>query len=125
MYESVSDRLIREAMERGEFDDLPGAGKPIRGLDKPYDPNWWVKSLIERERSHDARRAEYEQIEARLGTVWALMAEAAVRRTVERLNVKIDELDEGQGRFAPFDVDDVVAAWKSVARARLRSDTPR
>jgi hypothetical protein len=23
------DEIIREAMERGEFDDLPGRGKPI------------------------------------------------------------------------------------------------
>ena len=43
------DLQVRRAMERGEFDDLPGAGKPIRGLDGNHDPNWWVKSLIERE----------------------------------------------------------------------------
>src|SRR5699024_6269776 len=31
------DRLIHEAEERGEFEDLPGFGKPLPGLDKPVD----------------------------------------------------------------------------------------
>ena len=44
------DMQIQQAMRRGEFDDLPGAGKPIAGLDRPHDPDWWVKRLIERER---------------------------------------------------------------------------
>jgi hypothetical protein len=30
------ERQIREAQERGAFDDLPGAGKPIPGLDRPF-----------------------------------------------------------------------------------------
>ena len=29
-WESLTDRLIREAQERGEFDDLPGRGQPLR-----------------------------------------------------------------------------------------------
>ncbi|MEV4218944.1 DUF1992 domain-containing protein [Nonomuraea sp. NPDC049725] len=42
-FESWVDRQIREAQERGEFDDLPGAGKPLPGADKPYDEHWWIK----------------------------------------------------------------------------------
>ena len=42
----LADNRIREAMGRGEFDDLPGAGKPLPGLDQPYDPMWWVKKKI-------------------------------------------------------------------------------
>lgn len=30
-YESVVDRQIRQARERGEFDNLPGMGKPLPG----------------------------------------------------------------------------------------------
>ena len=37
-------------MERGEFDNLPGAGKPIEDLGTEHDPDWWLKKLIERER---------------------------------------------------------------------------
>lgn len=47
-YESAIDRAIREATERGAFDDLPGAGKPLH-LRNTGDPNWWLKELVERE----------------------------------------------------------------------------
>jgi predicted flavoprotein YhiN len=40
------DRQIREARERGEFDNLPGTGKPLPDLDKPYDENWWVRQKL-------------------------------------------------------------------------------
>jgi hypothetical protein len=46
----VAENRIREAMENGEFDDLPGLGKPIPGIDEPYDPNWWVKQWFRREK---------------------------------------------------------------------------
>ena len=45
-WESWIDRQVREAEERGEFDDLPGAGKPTPGLDKPFDELWWVKDKL-------------------------------------------------------------------------------
>jgi hypothetical protein len=49
-YESWVDRQIREAIERGEFTNLPGQGKPIKGLNGRDDENWWVKAYLERER---------------------------------------------------------------------------
>ena len=33
----------------GEFADLPGQGKPIKGLNGRDDENWWVKAYLERE----------------------------------------------------------------------------
>ena len=47
--ESLVERQIRLAIERGEFADLPGAGNPIADLDEAYDPLWWVKKWAERE----------------------------------------------------------------------------
>jgi hypothetical protein len=47
-YESWVDRQIREAIERGEFANLPGQGKPIKGLNGREDENWWVKAYLER-----------------------------------------------------------------------------
>ena len=44
------DLQVRQAMERGEFDDLPGQGKPIADLGVEHDPDWWLKKLVERER---------------------------------------------------------------------------
>ena len=36
-WEPLIDRLIRESMERGEFDDLPGSGEPIDLSENPYE----------------------------------------------------------------------------------------
>lgn len=43
------DLQVQQATQRGDFDNLPGADKPIPGLDRPHDPDWWVKQLIQRE----------------------------------------------------------------------------
>ncbi|MDF2808466.1 MAG: hypothetical protein K0S43_3412 [Cellulosimicrobium sp.] len=45
----LADMHIRKAIERREFDDLPGAGKPLPMPDR-YDPDWWLKNLVKRER---------------------------------------------------------------------------
>lgn len=47
-WESPVDRQIREAQERGDFDNLPGAGKPL-DLGDLDDPDWYVKRLAKRE----------------------------------------------------------------------------
>ncbi len=52
-HESFVDRVIREAMERGEFDDLPGAGKPIPGEGTVDSEGWWIRRWVERNRSSD------------------------------------------------------------------------
>ncbi|HEX7010286.1 MAG TPA: DUF1992 domain-containing protein [Phycisphaeraceae bacterium] len=46
----VAENKIREAMKAGAFDRLPGTGKPIADLDEPFDPMWWVKRWLQRER---------------------------------------------------------------------------
>jgi len=47
--DSLVERRIREAQERGELDNLPGAGKPIPDLDSPEDELAWVKRWMKRE----------------------------------------------------------------------------
>jgi hypothetical protein len=42
-----AERLITEAIERGELDPHEGVGEPIPDLDD--DPNWWVKKWVLRE----------------------------------------------------------------------------
>ena len=48
-WESWIDRQIRQARERGEFEDLPGTGQPLPDLDRPFDELWWVKEKLRRE----------------------------------------------------------------------------
>ena len=112
------ERQIREATERGEFDNLPGAGKPIEDLDKPHDELWWVKQKLRRE--HFAylpptialRKAAEEALEAasRAGS------EAEVRRIVADINTRIVEGNRKAAsgpplNLMPFDVEAVVGAW--------------
>ncbi|HET6242100.1 MAG TPA: DUF1992 domain-containing protein, partial [Arthrobacter sp.] len=46
----ISDNRIQQAIEEGQFDNLPGTGKPIPDIDEPYDPMWWVKQWVRREK---------------------------------------------------------------------------
>ena len=122
--ESIAERKIREATERGEFDDLPGQGKPLNLDDR--DPNWWVKGLLEREQlrmplptSLQLRREAREIDE----TVAGCRTEAAVRDLVDALNERI--LDSHRRRVdgppvvtAKLDVDAVVARWREARRRR-------
>ena len=41
-WESWVEAKIRDSIERGEFDDLPGAGKPLPDIDEPADDMRWV-----------------------------------------------------------------------------------
>ena len=43
------ERRIREAIARGEFDNLPGTGKPIPDLDAPEDEMTWLVKWMKRE----------------------------------------------------------------------------
>lgn len=117
--ESWIDRQIREAQERGEFDDLRGAGEPIKGLDRP-DENWWIKGLIERE---DIRgvlpgslslRKETAEI---VDTVADCRTEQDVREIVRDLNARIVDgrrrgVDGPNIFVQTVDVERVVRAWR-------------
>jgi DnaJ homologue, subfamily C, member 28, conserved domain len=124
-FEHFVDKQIREAMERGEFDDLPGAGKPIPGLDRPYDEQWWVKGLIRREGlsaegmlpTSLRLRAEIERLPDR---VRELPSERAVRDAVAELNERIaDWVRLPTGPYAPItevDAEAVVRRWRAERR---------
>ena len=43
------ERRIQEAYERGEFENLPGYGRPIPDLDEPVDELWWIRKWMKRE----------------------------------------------------------------------------
>ena len=120
-YESSIDRQLREATERGEFDNLQGAGKPLRDHGREYDEDWWVKDWLEREGATAAvlpptlaLRREVEDLEARVDR---LRTEREVRDYVAELNERIaralvGRLDGPPVLLPPRDADEVVAAWR-------------
>jgi hypothetical protein len=84
--------LIRDAMAQGKFDNLKYAGKPIPGLGESYDPDWWVKGLIQREHLTGVGpkaillRSEDAELDARLDTQYS---EKQVRDLVEDFNARV------------------------------------
>jgi hypothetical protein len=122
------DAQIRNAMARGEFDNLPGAGKPIEGLGGTHDPEWWVKSLIEREQITGlgppaiTLRKEDAELDARLDRVHS---ETEVRRILDDFNARVvdarRQLRGGPPVVTPTrDVDAEVDAWRSRREVRRR-----
>lgn len=114
-WESVVDKQIREAAERGEFDNLPGAGKPLPDAGQPYHEDWWVQGLLRREAMPDspALRQEIEALPARVAR---LRLESSVRDIVKDLNRRIRE--HAADAVRPLDADAVVAAWRATRKAR-------
>lgn len=48
-FEDWVERQIREATERGDFDDLPGSGAPLPHLDRPFSADGWAADKARRE----------------------------------------------------------------------------
>lgn len=83
------DLQIRQAQERGEFDNLPGLGKPIDDLTDQYDPEWWVKRLVQREKITGVLppALEIRKVDAALdGELDRLNSERQVREAVAEFN---------------------------------------
>ncbi|WP_110205487.1 DUF1992 domain-containing protein [Nocardioides daejeonensis] len=124
------DLQVRQAIERGDFDDLPGTGRPIADIDvdRPHDPDWWLKKLIAREQITGVlppalalRKEALELDDAldRLGT------EREVREHLTDFNRRVVEarrqLTGGPPVVTPTrDVDDEVRRWAG-RRADRRS----
>ncbi|GAA5018518.1 hypothetical protein GCM10023258_05370 [Terrabacter aeriphilus] len=128
-WESPVEKQIREAQERGEFDNLPGAGKPL-DLSDSGDPDWWVKRFAARENldlggalpGALALRKEAAGYPESLADV---RTEAQVREIVEDYNKRVlaDRLRPAVGNLPPMiartvDVDEMVEQWRPL-RARV------
>jgi len=114
------------AQERGDFDNLPGKGKPLAGLNEPDDELWWVRRYISREGlSSDALlptslqlRKEIERLDE---SVRGLASEQAVRDVVAGLNRRIaDWVRVPEGPSVPLklvNADETVARWRAARPA--------
>jgi hypothetical protein len=117
------ERQIRAATERGEFDNLPGAGKPIDDLDEPHDELWWFKRKLRREQLSylPPTMALRKEAEEALAAATTAGSEAEARRIVAEINKKIVEGNRKAAsgpplNLMPFDVERVVRAWNEPER---------
>jgi hypothetical protein len=134
-WESPVDRAIREAQERGDFDNLPGAGKPL-DLGDVNDPDWWVKRLAARE-NLDMSGALPGALGLRkeaAGFPESLMdvtSEKNVRDILQDYNRRVlaDRLRPAVGNLPPLiartvDVEDMVERWREL-RAEVAAGEAR
>ncbi|MDQ1019804.1 DnaJ family domain-containing protein [Streptomyces afghaniensis] len=119
-FESWVDKQIRDAETRGEFERLPGAGKPLPAdVDATYDELWWVKRKMAREGLSvlPPTLALRKEAEDALLAAYAAPSEQAVRKIIGEINDKIREMmfkpppGPPLGK-KPYDVEDVVRQWR-------------
>jgi hypothetical protein len=120
-WENWVERQIREGIERGEFDNLPGAGKPLAGLDGPHDEEWWVKGKLRREEVSylPPALAVRKELEVALERVDAATSEDTVRLIVAEINDRIVRVNSHTtsgppSAVMPLNVELVVQHWKAV-----------
>lgn len=80
--ESLTERKLREAIENGEFDNLPGKGEPIDLKENPFeDPDLrtvhrllrnagFAPAWIEERKDIDAALEAASNVVSRLGAIW-------------------------------------------------------
>lgn len=132
-FEDWVERQVREAHERGDFANLPGAGKPLPGLDREFSAEQWAADKARRE-GFDvsamlppplALRREREVL---LRDVGELASEAAVRDVAIDFNERVLELyrrpaDGPLVVVGLLDVEALVGAWHA-ARPAPVEQTP-
>jgi hypothetical protein len=111
---------IKQAQNAGEFENLPGAGKPLKLADK-HDPDWWVKDFIRREDIETEAllppamllRKEKQQVHDK---VRGMRRESEVREYLADLNKRIRiSIRDTTGPVVPtgpVNEDAVIAQWR-------------
>lgn len=119
-WESWVERKIRESMARGDFDNLPGAGKPIPDLARPYDELWWLRKKLRDEKlSIDPPALVLrKELDDTLDRIDRARSEAEVRRLVAGINERIIYVNSHTffgppSDLAPLSVERIVAEWRA------------
>jgi DnaJ family protein C protein 28 len=124
-WESLIDKKIREAMERGEFENLAGKGEPIDLSENPYeDPDWrtahrmlrnagFAPAWIEERKDIDA---ELAVARSNLARVWTVRQNARNTEHESSANVRWQKgLDTFRERVA--ELNRRINAWNLKAPA--------
>lgn len=128
--DGLIDQQIRAAQARGEFDDLPGFGKPLADDKLPYRPDWWLNEVVQRE----GAGMHVVPVSVALRKLADELTAGAEKLTTER-EVRDAVADYGErakkarllpqaGRpivLPPLDAEEIVAAWRAL-RARKAAE---
>ena len=118
-YLDLAEERIRQAIERGEFDDLPGAGKPLDLGDD--DPGWWALRKL-RELVEEEQLAEMaEELQREVDALMLEPDESAVKQQARELyarNVALNELLPPGRRIPALDETSILRQWRAMYRLR-------
>jgi hypothetical protein len=123
-FETWVERQITQARERGDFAVLPGAGKPLRNLDREETAYDWALAKARQEGVDTADmlppglrlRRERDELPERVAR---LATEQQVRALAEDYNARVEAFwrRPAESRWAPVpglaDVDALVAGWEA------------
>ena len=125
-WESFAERRVRDAIEAGDFQNLPGFGKPIPDIDEPWDENSWVRKKLKAEevRALPPILEARLRIERFLQELAAIPTEYEVRRRLVELNefvrsAHFSHIAGPADGVRPLDESVVLADWR-----RRRSPSP-
>ncbi|GGW39255.1 DUF1992 domain-containing protein [Streptomyces lucensis JCM 4490] len=130
-FESWADKQIRDALARGEFERLPGAGEPLPAeLESGYDELWWVRRKMAREGLAvlPPSLALRKEAEDALVAAYAAPSERIARKIIEDVNVRIRDMmfkpppGPPLGK-KPYDVEEVAREWRQ-RRAAAKGNAP-
>ncbi|MFE7840340.1 DUF1992 domain-containing protein [Streptomyces sp. NPDC057474] len=118
-FESFVDKQIRDAEARGDFQALPGVGRPLQSDDTTYDELWWIKQKMAREGMSvlPPTLALRKEAEDALAAAAQAPSEPAVRKIITEINARIREMmfrpPPGPPLgLKPYDVEEVVRQWR-------------
>ena len=126
--DAVAESAIDKAVRRGDFDNLPGMGKPLKGLHSSEDPDWWIKQKLDAEDISGVAPAAFQlrkESAVLEDTLDAFAKESDVRDYLTGFNARVREavldLRTGPPVFTPpRDIDAEVVSWRQ-RRTALRA----
>ncbi len=116
--EDVAEQRIREAMEAGAFDDLPGQGRPLPDDGRIHDPGWWARRYMSRFRDEETRQDRVRELAVRVDRCWVL-AEGEALAALATITTEWEALVAADPTLpAPPTKGEFLAMWKRMHRAR-------
>jgi hypothetical protein len=113
------ESLLKKALAEGDLRNLEGHGKPLASLDGNYDPDWWLKDKMKREKLTGMPR-EFElrrKVEAEKQALLEVKDEAEVRHRLAAVNSEIAHFNAHYvfgptGTLGLVDVEAFLASWR-------------
>lgn len=112
--ERYADKLISEAIERGELEPQQGVGEPLGGLSN--DPDWWIRAFMNREAMPERFAEMQASVHSRIGQAISASELTAAREMLAEVNADIARWNNQAE--APFRLDERSEVWLLSERAR-------